>query len=74
MRPDISFDAQGYYAFAFEREAVAGKAFNPSAASYTLPFDRDAVLKEDGFDYEAYQNESVLTSPAAEEAPKASSD
>ncbi|MEF2554291.1 PRC-barrel domain-containing protein [Aurantimonas sp. A2-1-M11] len=73
VRPDISFDADGYYAFAFERSDVAGQAFDPSAASYTLSLDRDAVLEEEAFDYDAYQKESVLMSPAMEKDPEASS-
>lgn len=73
VRPDISFDAEGYYAFAFERADVGGKAFDPSAASYTLSLDRDAVLEEEAFDYEAYQKAGVLKSQTTEQAPKASS-
>ena len=72
VRPDISFDAEGYYAFPFERSDVAGEAFDPSATSYTLPLDRDAVLEEEAFDYDAYRKESILNVAAADEegAPK----
>ena len=73
VRPDISFDAEGYYAFAFERADVGGEAFDPSAASYTLSLDRDAVLEEEAFDYDAYQKAGVLKSQTTEQAPKASS-
>ncbi|MCB8838535.1 PRC-barrel domain-containing protein [Aurantimonas sp. VKM B-3413] len=73
VRPDISSDAEGYYAFAFERGDVTGQGFDPSAVSYTLPLDRDAVLKEDGFDYEAYRKNSILKTPGSEQASQTSS-
>ncbi|MEE2952334.1 MAG: PRC-barrel domain-containing protein [Pseudomonadota bacterium] len=66
VQPDITIDAEGYYAFPFERSNVSGTSFDPSASSYSVSLDREAVLKNQAFDYNAFSENSILSSSATQ--------